>query len=642
MCGIVGFFSKNDLEDKVLRSMVSSIHNRGPDDDGVWLDYANGIGLGHARLSVLDLSAAGHQPMHSTSDRYVMVFNGEIYNHRELRIELEKIKPRIWRGHSDTESLLSAIEQWGFEAALKKTIGMFAIALWDKQEKTLVLARDRMGEKPLYYGWVDEKFVFGSELKSLKQVKGFSNKIDRSALALFLRYNSIPAPFSIYENIFKLEPGKFVSYSVVDNSLKHETYWDTSVAFIEGKGKADIFKGDDSKAVASLDEVLRKAVRLEMEADVPLGAFLSGGVDSSTIVSLMQDQSEKRINTFSIGFDVKKYNEAEHARLVAKHIGTDHYDLYVTEKDALDVIPLLPDMYDEPFADSSQIPTYLVSKIAKKKVTVALTGDAGDELFGGYNRYTFTNNLYGKLSKIPLPIRKLMASGFTGISENAWNAMLGSVFKNRFVNVGFKIHKGANVLPSGSIKELHFKLASQIQNPEDWLINSKEPKTLLNDEIEHFPSLNSIERMMTYDLMTYLPTDILTKVDRAAMAVSLETRVPFLDPNVINFAARLPLEYKVRDGVSKWILREVLYKYVPKELIERPKMGFGVPLAEWLRGPLKSWAEDLLDAHRLTTEGFFNVTLVRQAWLEHLSGKYNHQHQLWNVLMFQAWFQENN
>jgi asparagine synthase (glutamine-hydrolysing) len=640
MCGIAGFLGFIKQPDVLLPDMANAIHHRGPDDQGVWFDEANAIGLAHARLSILDLSTAGNQPMHSVSARYVMVFNGEIYNHNTLRAELNAISLRNWRGHSDTETLLAAIEQWGLETTLKKTKGMFAIALWDKRRQALSLARDRMGEKPLYYGWVNGSFVFASELKAIKTFPDFNNEVDRNALALFLRFNSIPAPHSIYENVYKLEPGCIVTLNADSKEINQTHFWYTQDIY--KKGIVSRFSGTPTEAVNALEGVLSNAVNLQMQADVPLGAFLSGGIDSSTVVALMQLQSSQKINTFSIGFNAKQYNEAEHARAVANHLGTNHFDMYVTERDALNVIPLLPDIYDEPFGDSSQIPTYLVSKIAKQRVTVALSGDAGDELFGGYNRYVFTDQSFNKIRKIPSPLRRLISSSILSLSEERWNKLLGGVLGNRFVNVGFKLHKGANVLSSRSTRELHFKLACQIQSPEDWLVNSKEHKTLLNDGVDHFYGLDPIEQMMAYDLVTYLPTDILTKVDRAAMAVSLETRVPFLDPSVIQFSASLPLEYKIRDGVTKWVLREVLYKYVPKELIERPKMGFGVPLAEWLRGPLRDWAESLLDASRLQDEGFFNVALVRKKWQEHLTGKRNWHHQLWNVLMFQAWLENNN
>jgi len=640
LCGIAGFLGSVHKPEELLTNMANAIQHRGPDDKGIWLDQTKEIGLAHTRLSILDLSSAGYQPMHSLSDRYLIVFNGEIYNHAIIRAELDSINARNWLGYSDTETLLAAIEQWGLELTLRKAKGMFALSLWDRQTQTLSLARDRMGEKPLYYGWVEDCFVFASELKAIKKFPGFNNKVDRSALALFLRFNSIPAPYSIYQNIFKLEPGCIASMIYGSKEINQTHFWSTETIY--KKGAASRFSGNENDAVDALEDVLKRAVNLQMQADVPLGAFLSGGIDSSAIVALMQSQSSKKINTFSIGFDVKEFNEAEHARAVAMHLGTYHTDMYITQRDALDVIPFLPDIYDEPFADSSQIPTYLVSRLAKQKVTVALSGDAGDELFGGYNRYFLTNQLFSKMNKIPIFLRRLITSSILGVSQDNWDKILGRILSKRFVNVGFKLHKGANVLSSKSIRELHFKLVSQIESPENWLINSKEYSTFLNDDVEHFSSLDPIEQMMAYDLVTYLPTDILTKVDRAAMAASLETRVPFLDTSVIEFSASLPLEYKIRDGVTKWVLREVLYKYVPKDLIERPKMGFGVPIGEWLRGPLRDWAESLLDAKRLRDEGFFNVSLLRQKWHEHLSGKYNWQHQLWNVLMFQAWLETNS
>ena len=640
MCGIAGFLGQVLSPVELLRAMAHAIEHRGPDDQGLWVDEVFGVGLAHARLSILDLSPAGHQPMQSASDRYVMVFNGEIYNHHGLRAELEKVVPRNWRGHSDTETLLAAIEQWGLEETLKEAKGMFAIALWDKQTRTLSLARDRMGEKPLYYGWVNGSFVFASELKAIKKFPAFKNEIDQDALALFLRFNSIPAPHSIYQDIYKLEPGFIVSLAKGSDEIKRTCFWST--ADVYKNGYFNPFDGSPVEVVTELDSVLSKAVTSQMQADVPLGAFLSGGIDSSTIVALMQAQSSQKVNTFSIGFDAKEYNEAEHARAVANHLGTNHFDMYVTERDALDVIPLLPEIYDEPFADSSQIPTYLVSKIAKQKVTVALSGDAGDELFGGYNRYTMTSNWWSMLSKLPLPIRVLLRSSIEVVSPNLWNATLGKLVFNKGpqVNFGDKLHKGAKVLDAHNIDELYSRLISNIDEREQWIIDhvASVGKDFYDAD---FNELEPVERMMVRDLLGYLPTDILTKVDRAAMAVSLETRVPFLDPSVIEFSAALPLEYKIRDGVSKWVLREVLYKYVPKDLIERPKMGFGVPLAEWLRGPLRDWAEELLGEHRLQQEGFFNVALVRKKWQEHLTGKRNWHNQLWNVLMFQAWLEKN-
>lgn len=635
MCGIVGFIGEKQQPLVRLKDMAKAIDHRGPDDRGVWHDEEIGVGLAHARLSILDLSPAGHQPMRSISGRYVMVFNGEIYNHQTIRDELDGIVSINWRGHSDTETLLAAIDQWGLEVAIKKTMGMFAIALWDTQINALSLVRDRMGEKPLYYGWVNNHFVFASELKAIKSLPDFSNEIDRSALALYLRYNSIPAPYSIYEDIFKLDPGFIVVSRPSQKEIEKIQYWST-LDVLDSAAK-NVFAGSITDAVNQLESVLKESVALQMEADVPLGAFLSGGIDSSIIAALMQAQSRQKVKTFSIGSDNSTYNEAEHARAVAKHLGTDHHELYVTPKSALDVIPLLSDIYDEPFADSSQIPTYLVSKMAKERVTVSLSGDGGDELFGGYNRYTMADRLWGNISKIPMPVKHLSSKLITSMSPDTWSKTLGFLTRNSYNDIGGKLHKGAGVLGCKNIDEVYLKLVSQTDNPEDWLIDSKEhPLALMK-----FENLSGIEKMMGYDLNGYLPTDILTKVDRAAMAVSLETREPFLDHRVIEFAASLPLDYKIRNGVGKWILREVLYKHVPKELIERPKMGFSVPLAGWLRGPLREWAEALLDKRRLMREGFFKTILVRKTWQEHVSGKRNWEHQLWSILMFQAWLERN-
>ena len=639
MCGIAGYVGKTSYPYNCLGEMAKAINHRGPDDRGTWYNEDEGIGLAHARLSILDLSSAGHQPMHSVSKNFVLVFNGEIYNHKVLRSELELIAQRNWLGHSDTETLLVAIDHWGLEKTLKKAKGMFAIALWDKRNKSLSLACDRIGEKPLYYGWVNDQFVFASELKSIKKFPEFKNLIDRNSLALFLRFNSIPAPHSIYQDIYKLEPGQIIQLNAESKKVKKFNFWSTEEVY--NKGNLSQVSGTPEEIVDQLEVVLSKAVSSQMQSDVPLGAFLSGGIDSSTIVALMQSQSDSQVNTFTIGFNAKEYDEAKHARMVANHIGTNHFEMYVNERDALDIIPNLPNIYDEPFADSSQIPTYLVSKFAKQEVTVALSGDAGDELFGGYNRYVFAEKMFSKIMKGPISIRQLISSAIFTMTEEKWNTLLNNFLSERFADIGHKLHKVANVLPAKSIRDMHFKLVSQIQNPSDWLLKANEYKTSLNDDTKRFVELNPIEQMMAYDLITYLPTDILTKVDRAAMAVSLETRVPFLDLNVIEFSASLPMEFKIRNGVTKWALREVLYKHVPKDLIERPKMGFGVPLAEWLRGPLQDWAESLLDEKRLRQEGFFDVEFVRNKWLEHLSGKRNWHHQLWNVLMFQAWLEKN-
>ena len=639
MCGIAGYLGKTTHPYSCLNEMARAIKHRGPDDTGTWFDEDGDIGLAHARLSILDLSSAGHQPMHAISNNFVLVFNGEIYNHKILRFELDSINPRNWLGHSDTETLLAAIDYWGLEKTLKKAKGMFAIALWDKRNKILSLAIDRIGEKPLYFGWVSNQFVFASELKSIKKFPKFNTPIDRNSLALFMRFNSIPSPHSIYQNIYKLEPGQIIQIHKGSKDIKKFSFWSIEEEY--NKGNLAKFSGTPEQAVDRLEGILSKAVSSQMQSDVPLGAFLSGGVDSSIIVALMQSLSSHQVNTFTIGFNAKEYDEAQHARMVAKHIGTNHSDMYISERDALDVIPHLPNIYDEPFADSSQIPTYLVSKFAKEKVSVALSGDAGDELFGGYNRYIFAEQIFTKAIKIPTPIKNLIPKLIYGVTEENWNVMLNRLLSKRFANIGHKLYKVADVLPAKSFREMHLKLVSQIHNPSDWLKSKNEYTTLLNDDRKRFVELSPVEQMMAYDLITYLPADILTKVDRAAMAVSLETRVPFLDPSVIKFSASLPMEFKIRNGVTKWALREVLYKHVPKDLIERPKMGFGVPIDQWLRGPLRDWAETLLDEKRLYQEGFFNVEFVRNKWLQHLSGEQNWHHQLWNVLMFQAWLDQN-
>ena len=640
MCGIAGYIGQIPNSSNCLDAMVREIHHRGPNDRGIWKNDEAGIGLAHARLSILDLSSAGHQPMHSASKNFVIVFNGEIYNHKNLRSELDSHSHINWSGHSDTETLLAAIECWGLEKTLKKTKGMFAIALWDKRSEKLSLACDRIGEKPVYYGWVKGHFVFASELKAIKKFPNFKNPIDRNSLALFLRFNSIPAPHSIYQDIYKVEAGQIIQIQAESKQIQKHNYW--SVEEVYKKGSLSPFSGSPEEAVNQLNKLLKSAISSQMQSDVPLGAFLSGGIDSSTVVALMQSQSNHKVNTFTIGFNDKEFNEAKHAEMVAQHIGTNHFDMYVSDNDALNIIPDLPNIYDEPFGDSSQIPTYLVSKFAKQKVTVALSGDAGDELFGGYNRYVFAERMFSKVVKTPKLVRQLMSTTIFSIREERWHNLLNGLLSKRFANTGNKLYKAANALSAKSIRDLHFKLVSQIENPSEWLIGSDEYKTALNDDVERFTELNSIEQMMAYDLITYLPADILTKVDRAAMAVSLETRVPFLDTDIIKFSASLPLNLKIRDGATKWVLREVLYKYVPKDLIERPKMGFGVPLAQWLRGPLKDWAESLLDEKRLHQEGFFDVEFVRNKWSEHLSGKRNWHHQLWNVLMFQAWLEKNS
>lgn len=660
MCGFAGFMGFGRLPSAdwpgLLDRMGNTIRHRGPDDCGVWVEKPAGVGLVHRRLSILDLSSAGHQPMVSAGARYVMVFNGEIYNHLELRRELEigstrtDTQPhppsslvRNWRGHSDTETLLAGVEAWGIEGTLKKTVGMFAIALWDRAERTLCLARDRMGEKPLYYGWQGDTFLFGSELKALKAHPAFRAEINRDAVALQMRHNYIPAPYSIYQGISKLQPGCLLTVSMSRREPCVMPYWSTEQAVADGFSQP--FLGSVGEAVDALDKLLKDAVSGQMVADVPLGAFLSGGVDSSAIVALMQAQSDRPVKTFTIGFHEEGYNEAEHAKAVAQHLGTEHTELYVSPKEAMDVIPRLPALYDEPFSDSSQIPTFLVAQMTRQHVTVSLSGDAGDELFGGYNRYFWASELWRKLGRLPTPLRTMLAQSITLLPPTKWNSVfsaLGPLMPSRlrYANLGSKMHKLAETLAARRPEEIYHRLISHWEKPTDLVIGATEPSTVLTDDTS-WPALVDFEhRMMYLDAITYLPDDILVKVDRAAMGVSLETRVPFLDHRVVEFAWRLPLSMKIRNGQGKWILRQVLYKYIPQDLIERPKMGFGVPIDSWLRGPLRDWAEELLSPSRLLQEGYFNPIPIRTKWEEHQSGQRDWHYYLWDVLMFQAWLGE--
>lgn len=652
MCGIAGFWDVahqcgRDDALAVARRMTSAIHHRGPDDEGHFYDKPAGLALGFRRLSILDLSQEGHQPMTSPSGRYVIVFNGEVYNHARLRPELEKLG-FAFRGHSDTEIMLAAIEHWGLEGAVDRFIGMFAFALWDKSERTLTLVRDRLGIKPLYYGWVAGMFAFASELKALTMLPGFDNPVDRQALCLFLRYSAVPAPYSIYRNIGKLMPGTLLR---VDAALatasrdaaslvqRGKPYW--SARLVAETGLRERVGFSDAEAVEKLDTLLRDAVSLRMEADVPLGAFLSGGVDSSTVVALMQAQSPRPVQTFSIGFHEGDYDEARHAKAVARHLGTDHHELYVTPQDALDVVPMLAGMYDEPFADSSQIPTYLVSKLARTQVTVSLSGDGGDELFAGYNRYVFGASLRRWMNLMPRGVRRSTASLLR--AHDRWSGVaLERVMpimpaRLRLKNPRNKVHVLADMLGAGGDDERYRYLMSHWRDPEGLVLGSREPLMVLTDAGLGSLTAAPVERMMYADLVSYLPDDILTKVDRASMAVSLEARVPLLDHRVVEFAWRIPTRQKMRAGQGKWLLRQVLYQYVPKALVERPKMGFGVPIDHWLRGPLREWGEELLSKKRLLEEGYFDPAPIRAMWEGHVAGHLNEHYRLWDILMFQSW-----
>lgn len=643
MCGFVGFLSENasQFSDNVLINMAQAIKSRGPDDYGYFHNNQFGLGLAHRRLAIVDLSSAGHQPMLSSAGRYLIVFNGEIYNHQELRLQLNQLMPKIiWCGHSDTETLLAAFECWGIRQTLEKCVGMFAFAVWDNQEKQLTLGRDRLGEKPLYYGWQGKTFLFGSELKGLKAHPAFNADISRDALGLFLRYNYIPSPYSIYQNIHKLKPGCILTISLQQKESQIEEYW--SIKSVIEYGINQPFTGGYSQAVNHIEQLINHSIHQQMIADVPVGAFLSGGVDSSLIVALMQAQSSQPVKTFTIGFHEKGYNEAEFAAQVARHLGTDHTELYLTGKQAQDVIPLLPNIYCEPFADSSQIPTFLVSQLARQHVTVSLSGDAGDELFAGYGRYALTDRIWQRIVKKPALLRHLVAKGITSISPEGWRLLL-SPFKPFLpaklasANIGDKLHKGAAILNCDDLISLYQKMISYWQSPEDVVLNCKPLVTPFTNLQQLINTENAQQLMMSIDMQCYLPDDILCKVDRAAMAVSLETRVPLLDHNIIEFVWSLPFTYKVQRGQTKSPLKDILYRYVPQKLIDRPKMGFGIPLEQWLRTDLREWAESLLNEQLLKQQGYFDYIKVRQKWQQHLSGKHNWASQLWSILMFQSW-----
>lgn len=639
MCGIVGYWDKNSANAKIVEQMAMQIHHRGPDYAGVWLNLEANLALAHRRLSIIDLSPAGHQPMVSPCGHFTLVFNGEIYNHPELRADLEREGGHFdWRGHSDTETLLAALRHWGVEKTLQRLNGMFAFALWDSREQCLFLARDRMGEKPLYYGNSGGCFLFGSELKSFQAHPHWQPKIDRDALSLYMRHNAVPAPWSIYQGIKKLAPAHFVVIREAGRQISEpHCYWNLA-EIAEQQGVARQVESNTEALIDELDGLLRDAVNSRMAADVPLGAFLSGGFDSTMVAALMQSQSSRPIKTFTIGFHEQGYNEAVHAKAVAKHLGTNHTELYVTSKEAMAVIPRLPTIWDEPFSDSSQIPTLLVSELARKHVTVSLSGDGGDELFCGYNRYTQGYQIWRKLQLLPTPFRQLIGSLMQVFPGALLEALLGFLPKHfQIPHLADRLPKLADVIRQKSAEGYYQNLISHWKQPDQLVLDATEPKTIFNRPEQHLELADFREQMMYLDSMTYLPDDVLTKVDRASMAVSLEVRVPLLDHRVVEFAWRLPLSMKLRYGQGKWILRQVLYKYIPKELVDRPKMGFSVPIGDWLRGPLRGWAEDLLDENRIIREGFFRPEPIKQKWNEHLSGKRNWQYHLWDVLMFQAW-----
>lgn len=644
MCGLAGFLNAPGLLiDEAARatavSMRDTLVHRGPDDAGVWVDGASGVAMAHRRLSVLDLSPEGHQPMLSTDGRFVLVYNGEVYNHAELRRELSSRSHRF-RGHSDTEVMLAAFMEWGVAEAVRRFNGMFAFAAWDTRHRQLYLSRDRMGEKPLYYGWMGSTLVFASELKAVRAHPAFRGDVSREALALYMRYGYVPAPYSIYAGLSTLPAGTLATVApTAPGRVDLRPYWSLRDAVVSGRRSP--FSGDANEAVAELERLLLDAVRLRMHADVPLGAFLSGGIDSSTVVALMQAQSSLPVRTFTIGFADQDFDEAKDAKRVARHLGTDHTELYLGAQDALDVIPRIPELYDEPFADASQIPTFLVAQLARRHVTVSVSGDGGDELFGGYVRYQLGADAWAWGNKLPPSMRRGLGSGLGRASPAAIGALYAGLSwllpaRLRQRNPADKVRKLADLLSAESQEDVYLRLVSHWQEPGAVVIGAAEPRTAARRE--DLPEIEDArERMMYRDALTYLPDDILVKVDRATMAVSLEARVPLLDHRVVELAWRLPASIKVRDGESKWILRQVLHRHVPAELVQRPKAGFSVPIDAWLRGALRPWAEDLLSEERLRAEGFFDPGPIRRALSEHLSGAHNRQSQLWNVLMFQAW-----
>lgn len=638
MCGFAGIISrKNNLTIELVRDMTKALHHRGPDSNGTWINESSSVAIGHTRLSILDISPAGNQPMYSFSKRFVICFNGEIYNHHDLRKELiNQNGHTAFSSNSDTETLLAGFEYWGIKETISKTVGMFGFAVYDLHAQTLSIGRDRYGEKPVYYGWQDDYFYCGSELKAFRTSNIFRPEISSEAVGLYMQYGYVPGPYSIYKNIYKLVPGTLLHIHIADGFKEiTEKYW--SLSDDVNKGFNEPFCGSETEAVDLLEDKLSIAIRGQQLSDVPVGAFLSGGIDSSLIVSIMQAQSSIPVNTFTIGFNEKLYNEAEYAKRVARHLHTNHTELYLDSSDVLDVIPKLPTLYDEPFADSSQLPTFLVSQLARKNVTVCLSGDAGDEIFGGYNRY----NQAGKFASLNKGTRLLLSKALLAMSPSQINSIYKIIQpllpkSLRSSNPGMHLHKLAGILSLNTERDIYQRLVSIISDPTRIVKSYQQME--MGQQFNDMPNCASFaEKMMYTDAVTYLRDDILCKVDRAAMGVALETRVPFLDHRLTSFAWTLPLQMKIREGQGKWILRQLLYRYVPKELIERPKTGFGLPIDEWLRKPLRDWVESLINEKEIEQQGFLNVQEVRKIWIDHCSGRKNLQYELWNILMFCAW-----
>lgn len=659
MCGVAGSVRQGLTAAEwqgTLRAMTEALRHRGPDDGDLWYDSAAGIGLGHRRLSVIDLSETGRQPMASRSGRYVVTYNGEVYNFHALRRKLVD-HGVSFRGTSDTEVILAALEQWGVEEAIGRFIGMFAFGLWDREARALYLVRDRLGIKPLYYGWIDATFVFASELKALAALPEFAREIDRDALAMYLQHNCVPSPRSIYKGIFKLVPGCLLRLDAGSSrpsgdfspdpddpaaAWKPVRYWSALRAAEDGG--TNPLRVSEDEAVQEFDALLRDAVRQRMHADVPLGAFLSGGIDSSIVVAMMQAESTLPVRTFSIGFPETAYNEAEHAKRVAGRLGTEHSELYVDPGDALKIIPTLPAMFDEPFADSSQVPVALVCRLARRHVTVSLSGDGGDEVFAGYERYYWAKAVWEKAGWIPRGVRRTAAGLVRVCGVRTWTALaerLSRVLPARLQRreAGEQLYRLADALGSRDPLELYLRLVSHWPNGAGLVRGARPVRTEFTRCLDTTRLNDVLDRLMYLDIVTYLPDDLLVKLDRASMAVGLEARTPLLDHRIVEFAWRLPHTLKTRDGQGKWLLRKLLARYLPVELFDRPKMGFGVPLGTWLRGPLRDWAEHLLDESRLRRQGFFNPEPIREKWREHLSGQRNWHYHLWDVLMFQAWLE---